>query len=221
MERKTIEIVANYQLETIVRKVDSPKFMILLLHGYAQKASFIYRKIINFLPIDAEVHAPTAPFPLLSNHPLQERPKNRQLVAGYAWYFYDAVMDYFYIPYKIPVQILNNYLKINNPCRLPIVVIGYSQGGYLLPFLSLENELINHIIGINCSYRVDLINRDLEVKADAINGEQDEMVDPYLAGKRQQQLFGEFILLPEQGHRLTANFGTEVARLLKQSPCLD
>ncbi len=221
METKNLKIVANYQLKSIVREVANPKVLILLLHGYSQRGSFIYKKLVQFLPECAEVHAPTAPFPLLSNHPLSDRPKNKQLISGNAWYFYDAARDFFYIPYDIPVEILNNYLQINNPKHLPVIVIGYSQGGYLLPFLALKNKNILHIIGVNCSYRIDMFQKELPVKADAINGKNDQMVDPILAARRQEKLFGEFVLLENESHFLTTRFGTEVHRLLQQSPCLD
>ena len=221
METKRIKISSQYDLSSIVKTVNEPKALILLLHGYCQRGSFIFNKLINYLPNSAEVHSPTAPFPLLSGHPLEKRDKKKKLIVGNAWYFYDADKNKFHIDYDIPVNLLNQYLELNNPKNLPIIAIGYSQGGYLLPFLALKNERINHIIGINCSYRVDLLKSSINCKADAINGADDMLVDPYLAYKRQIELFGEFVLLENENHFLTNRFGIEVDRLLKQSPSLD
>lgn len=221
METKKIKINSLYDLTSIVRTTQDPKALILLTHGYCQRGSFIFNKLINFLPKWAEVHSPTAPFPLLSGHPLEKRDKKKKLIIGNAWYFYDAAKNMFHINYDIPIKLLNNYLELNNPKNLPVIAIGYSQGGYLLPFLALKNHKVDHIIGLNCSYRVDLINKPINCKADAINGEDDNMVDPYLAYERQKELFGEFVLLKNENHYLTNRFGLEVDRLLKQSPCLD
>lgn len=221
MDKKTFKLNAPYQLESIVHHNENAKVLILLLHGYCQRGSFIFKKLFSSLPKCAEVHAPTAPFPLLSGHPLERREANRKLIMGHAWYFYDATADSFYIPYEIPVKILNNYLSTYNPRNLPVIVVGYSQGGYLLPFLAQKNNQIEHIIGLNCSYRVDMLSKPLDVKADAINGVEDELVNPLLAGKRQSELFGEFILLEDQNHYLTSSFGRELSRLIEQSPALD
>ena len=131
----------------------------------------------------------------------------------------------FLIDYDIPCQFLAHFLKQINIHNRPITIIGYSQGGYLCPFLSEKNILIKHILGINCSYREDKLNQiyqRIDLKLDLINSDQDHIIDYPLSKKRYQKIkqrlpsscSGKHILLKNQSHKITSQTIVEIKRLL-------
>ena len=53
------------EFKGLVKRVESPKRVILLLHGLGQRGKRIYRKLLAQLPSDALIIAPNGPFPFL------------------------------------------------------------------------------------------------------------------------------------------------------------
>jgi predicted esterase len=220
-EQFTIYPKGPYRLNFTERRPKNPKRIILLLHGYSETGDKIFNRLIEELPQDAWVLAPDGLFPLPKKFPLQQSEKGEDLLSGYAWYFYHLKTDTFLIDYDVPAQTLTQALAELNTENLPITVIGYSQGGYLTIFLPYYDKNIDHIIAINCSFRHSHLKEELKVKVDCLHGEADIIVDPIMAEKRFNEmsakgLKGEFQLLSDETHRLSASMAKKIGVVLQK-----
>lgn len=162
------------QLEGVVRRVENPEEVILLLHGLGERGKRIFRKLHPYLPKEALIIAPNGPFPL-------QRNKQHKVEFGHSWYFYDKIEKKYFINQDLAKFWLRDLLKIENPNSLPVTIIGFSQGGYLAPLAGKEIAETKLIIGIACEFRTTLIHEKLPFDMVAIHGEQDEVIPASMA----------------------------------------
>lgn len=180
--------------------------IVLLLHGYSESGEKIFKRLLKHLPENHLVIAPNGPFPLVDRFPLETTKSSDKLLRGYAWYFYDQKENKYIVDYAIPVSFLNSLISKLNPAKVPVSLIGYSQGGYLAPFLAAENELIEDVFGINCSYRHDLFPTSMKKPIYAFQGSDDPIIDVELAKSRHENYgLGDYQLIENENHRLSQN----------------
>ena len=151
----------------ILKEPQSPKSIILLLHGLNERGRRIYRKLGKYLPEDSIVLAPNAPFPLTTGI---------QLGSGYAWYFYDKTTQTYPVGPAVSLNFLCTLLTQYNPQNLPVFIIGFSQGGYLAPQLAYKDSNVKSVIGIGCEFRRRFINQIPNFELVGIHGEQDTII---------------------------------------------
>lgn len=174
----------------------------MLLHGYQESGERMFQKLESSIPPDLEVIAPNGPFPL--PEPLKEGGYR----VGFSWYFYDDTKDEYYIDPGISVVYLRNLLHELGLASRPLRAIGFSQGGYLAPFLARTDLNLRHVIGIGCRFLEDELPRMQSVRLDAVHGGKDERVNVDEARRSHETLVsrgvqGEFRVFPEAGHRIT------------------
>ena len=117
------ESICDYEL------IDkSSEKLYLLLHGYAESAKKIIYKTEHILDQDASILAPNGPFPLPVR--LEDRFK-----LTYAWYFFDTIKKEYYIDHEYPSQFLKGLTQQVQPKASEVIILGFSQGGYLAPFV--------------------------------------------------------------------------------------
>ena len=202
------------QFEGVVRRVDNPSEVILLLHGLGERGKRIFRKLLPWLPANSLVIAPNGPFPL-------QRHKEGRLDFGHSWYFYDKFEQKYFINQDLAKFWLRDLLKIENPKSLPVTIIGFSQGGYLAPLAGLEIKETKLIIGLACEFRTTLIHGKLPFPLVAVHGENDKVVTPESAQSEIEKLkpLGinvEWHSVPEAGHEITSDMGKLVGKILEQ-----
>lgn len=163
------EFKSSALLDGMIRRVEDPKQIILLLHGFNERGRRIYRKLIGALPADATVIAPNGPFPI-------PRMKENEIQYGFTWYFYDRFKKDYFITMEFPISWLQELLKLENPKNLPVTIIGFSQGGYLAPSLGLSLKETKMVIGIGCEFRSVLLKTKPSFPLIAIHGDADETV---------------------------------------------
>lgn len=193
----------------------------LLLHGYSESGFKIYKRLGHKIDQSREkslVLAPDGLFPMPKAFPLDTKiaKTKEELLQGYAWYFYHAATDQFLIDYVVPAQCLANWieklLKENGLSSSDLVIIGYSQGGYLAPFLGEALTEMGlppqKVIGLNCSFRADRLKETPSFPLYQIQGKEDTIIDTQLAFDRFQKLKdsglkeGEFLWLEGCDHKL-------------------
>ena len=186
------------------------KRIYMLLHGYEQNCDYITSRLESSLPKNALILAPNGPFPL---------PKKTSdgLVFNFAWYFYDNVRSTYYIDYQLPATILKGLVENLHLQNIPMTVIGFSQGGYLAPFVGQIISSVDHVVGIACRFCHEQLGK-INFKIDAIHGRSDSIVDPGRAKLSHEELIrrgalGEFHLLDE-GHKLGKRFKDGVKKLV-------
>ncbi len=205
-----IKINSPFPMDYFSNECANPKRVIFLLHGYGESGKKIFNRLIDFLPKDALVIAPNGPFPLPEK--LEDGYK-----VSYAWYFYNKFTGEFLIDYDFPSELLKNlWLELN--LKLPLTVIGYSQGGYLAPFVGEKIVDTNQVIGVNCRFRYDRL-KNLKFKLYGIHGKNDDTVDPIMAFEsfevlKRKGISGDFYTLENEGHRLTNPFKEKIQKLL-------
>jgi predicted esterase len=163
------EFTSFAALRGVIRRVENPKEVILLLHGLGERGKRIYRKLLKCLPQDALVIAPNGPFPIRRN-------KSDRMDFGHSWYFYDKFERKYFITQDLAKYWLRDLLKIENEKGLPVTIIGFSQGGYLAPVAGKEIAETRLIIGLACEFRSNLILEKPSFPLVAVHGAKDEIV---------------------------------------------
>ena len=213
METTRIKVPSFHLVDYIKNDCPNPKRVILLLHGYGEKAQKIFKRLIGYLPEGSLVIAPNGPFPL----PVKAEDSYK---ISFAWYFFDPIKDKFFIDYELPSELLKNFYQQLNLPNLPLTIIGYSQGGYLAPLVGEKIPQTSHVIGINCRFRYDKLKEVPNFKLDGIHGKNDIVVDPSRALEsfeilKKRGLRGNFYLLENEGHLLSEPFKEKIKELLK------
>jgi predicted esterase len=124
-----------------------------------------------------------------------------------AWYFYDNLKDEFLIDYEFPSELLAGLIQKLGLASNPLCILGYSQGGYLAPFVGAKLAQTKHVIGVNCRYREDLLPAKLNFRLDAFHAQEDTQVDYQnsLASfelLNSRSIAGEFYTWPNKDHEL-------------------
>jgi predicted esterase len=187
--------------------------LILLIHGYGQTATEFILQMEAYLQSRATV-AVQAPFPVLV-----KSAEGRQL--GYTWYVYDSKSNTFQIPISAAVDFTKQVLGDLQLAAKITRIIGFSQGGYLAPFVALTLPSVKQIIGINCRFKhEDLLYQTIPFRLDAIHGADDELVDPHNASRSHAELLakgcsGSFKILPKTTHEISPAVGQAVEEFLR------
>ncbi len=213
----TKEINVPVPISSIYREGDAASRIYLLLHGYMQKAEELYKLIEPLIPKKQTIIAPNGPFPIPGYFPIKKTSLKKDLIKGYSWYFYDKENDKFLIDYYCPSIVLKELLS--SFVKLPITIIGYSQGGYLSLFVSELVYKVDKIIAINSSFRVDKLKNYRKIEVINICSAKDGIIDIKLAEKRYKKLLklgyrGEFITLEGQGHKLNQKHLSTIGKFI-------
>src|SRR6185437_10372783 len=105
---------------------------------------------------------------------------------------------------------------------LPLRIVGFSQGGYLAPFLAERVPQARQVIGIHSTYLYEELGSTLSFRTDNIVGERDPIVEPEISRRSHAEVVrrskgGEFICLPGIGHELGADAVRRTAELLQRN----
>ncbi len=204
----------QYPIKFYERRPERAKRLILLLHGLNERGLRIYRKLIKYLPEDAHVIAPNGPYPIA-------RAKPDRIDFGYSWYFYDRAQANYPVDQSWAIQTLKELIKSKNKDQLPVLIIGFSQGGYLAPSLARElGEKVEQIIGIGCEFRDHLVPLHPLFKLTSIHGADDQTITPSMAqeqieilNKRGIQV--DFHLLPETKHEINSSVAMTIKSIVE------
>jgi predicted esterase len=171
----------------------------LFLHGYTDSgASFLRRAVRDAAPPYALL-APNGPFPV----PVKRGDEYKE---AYAWYFWDYAVDAVIMPPSIAVDLLGQLLGDLGHRDTPKVLIGFSQGGFLMPHLLPHLKNVRGLIAVGSSFRPEDYPPALDIPVHAIHGAADTIIDPVRARQQFNLLKnshphdGAFHLIPGLGH---------------------
>lgn len=197
--------------------------IILLLHGYSEDAQKIYDKVAPKLDHKKYlIIAANGIYPLVDRFPLDTLNNKKKLLRGYAWYFYDQANDVYLVDYNVPAMAIADLIDQINNKNTPVNIIGYSQGGYLAPFLPKYCEQIQYILGINCSFRTDMLPKNNSFKLDGLQGKDDLIIDVALSKSRHSEFIrngnkGAYKIIDEENHRLTPKLVNEAINIFNDN----
>jgi predicted esterase len=177
---------------------DKPVF--IFLHGFADSAKSFLKRAFKELPTNVEILAINGPFPL------PQRKENHWKHA-YAWYFVDLATKEVYIHPQVAAGAVNDLLKHLKLEERPKILVGFSQGGFFVPFLLPELKNVKHIFTIGCAYRPEDYPAGEKYKLDALHGEEDEVVSFKGAAEsfkalQKNHIEGTFTAVPGLGHTM-------------------
>lgn len=213
-EIKRLKVPCYHYADYILQKGPAPKRVYLLLHGYGESSEKIYKRLEPILPKNSIIIAPNGFFPL-------PKMSLSGVKLNFAWYFFDPVIKKYLIDYDLPATFLKNLVDEVIDKTLPITIIGYSQGGYLSPFVAQKINQVDHVIAVNCNYKYDMLEEPLNFKMDGIHGRQDSIVDPIQAEESHKELQrrgmkGNFYGLEEEDHKFTTPYLTLIEKLVSK-----
>ena len=176
-----------------------PQELVILLHGYQQRGETVLGFTEPCFGEHQVVVAPDAPFPI----PYRARERFR---LGYAWYFFDVQLGEYRIDMSHAVDYLVAFVASLAWADLPKRIVGYSQGGYLAPFLGLKLEQVHQVVGVNSRFRSETLGL-LPFPVDGVHGQKDTLVDPENSQRCHRELTdlgndGIFHTVPESGHQI-------------------
>lgn len=189
----------------------------LYLHGYGENAEVFAKRVRRFyqdkeLAVDS--YFINGPFPIPTI-------KNDMVLYQFAWYFYNPIENKYYIDFQTPVDYIKNVANQFNAIEeKALTIIGYSQGGYLAPFLGSAFENTERVISINASIREDMLPTELTYHLHQIHAEKDEQVDYDLAKKRfdllkDRTLSSEWISVPKEKHYLSEEMLAALVKIIQ------
>lgn len=190
----------------------NPKKVYLLLHGYMQDGSYLYKHLIDRLPKDCAVIAPNGPF-------IVPYKKKDSFEAKFAWYFFDPAKKTYYINFEPAAEFIKSLFIELDLHRKPITLVGYSQGGYLAPKVAELIPAIDTVIGLACCFR----NSRFDFKGNAImhqiHSKSDLVVDYKNAKDEFEELrsrgnLGRFVSLEDEGHKLNSIYIDELLKMI-------
>lgn len=145
--------------------------VVIVLHGFQHNAASMMKRIgwlDQQLPF--QVLAVNAPFPV----PVWDKEGMRET---YSWYFRDRDRG---ISIVEPEQTALRFAEFLDDLDLestPKILFGFSQGGYLAPYIAAQAKHVVGIVGTGCGYNFEAYEKISPIPVLAIHGTKDERVD--------------------------------------------
>jgi predicted esterase len=172
----TVELDLRIPVPYILEKAPGSKRGILLLHGYNDRANSARRRVFGAKPLEKlTLFAPNGIFPA----PVRIKEQHR---IAYAWYFRDGDSG---LQMSSPEFGADGVMQMIAKLGLQDhswIVVGFSQGGFLAPYLLNAGLRADSVIAIGAAYRLEAYQllsekRDLStVTLHAIHGDIDQII---------------------------------------------
>lgn len=186
------------------------KPLLVFFHGYSDSGSSFLRRAFPHLDEKFEILAPNGLFPVPVRKAEEWRP-------AYSWYFTDESKNHVAIPPYVSAQAIQHLIGQLKLEDRPKILLGFSQGGFFLPFVFPQLKNVQKMFAIGAAYRPQFYPEQLPVPLDAIHGAQDEVI-PLGKARESFELLktknpkGVFTEIPTMGHTMNQ----EARLLLKQ-----
>ena len=190
---------------------------VILLHGYQDHALSMTRRM-GWLDAELpfEILAVNAPFPV----PVW---KTDGFVEAYSWYFRDTSRDIMIVHPSTSAQRVSELVREQLQPGTPITLFGFSQGGYLAPFVAKFLPETRAIIAVGSGYPPEpYAGLSKNIKVFALHGEQDDRWPLASSQAAHQKLLesgftGEFHVIPALGHRVDVSLDPLIRRMALDS----
>ena len=201
-ESSRAQVAAHCEIDYYLRLPHEGFPLLIFLHGFGETFGHLWRHFKNYIPDQYGILAPNGPFPLP-----QKNFNSPEWKLRFCWYFYDSAKKEYFIDQRFPAEVLTNLINDLSLGEIEKKIIGFSQGGYLAPFLGKNLKNVNTCISINSEYKHLMLPEKLPFVISNICGEDDEIVDPKNCQNSHKMMIkqgntGEFILLSETGHQI-------------------
>jgi len=198
-------IPASTEIDYYLRAPKDDFPLIIFLHGFGETFGHLLRHFEKKIPHQAGILAVNGVFPLA-----QKKFDSPEWKLRFCWYFYDSAKKEYFINQRYPAEVLAGLIQQLNLEQKKKIIVGYSQGGYLAPFLGEQLENVVSCISINGEYKHQLLPEKLPFPIINICGEQDEVVDPINCRNSHEIIMkrgnsGGFYLVKRAGHQINTD----------------
>jgi predicted esterase len=142
---------------------------IILLHGYGESKERIFKTLgAHLAGIARRLIILNAPFPLpyLSKSGYKE---------GYSWYFRSLQYNLTLIPPEVCEPLFTKFVQTAGLTKSPVSIIGFSQGGFIMPYLAQQIPNLDKLIGISCGINFDSWYREHKPNLHIIHADNDNL----------------------------------------------
>lgn len=159
---------------------EKKRTLLLFVHGFTDTAHGFLRRAYPDDMMDArfEILAPNGIFPV----PQKIEKGWRE---AYAWYFAES-KENAVVPPIVGAEAIERLIEQLNLDDREKIIVGFSQGGFLLPHLLKKVKNVKKAIGIGCLFRVEDYPEKMITVVDGIHGVDDEVV-PFDRGQESFQ----------------------------------
>ncbi|MCE3010770.1 MAG: hypothetical protein LW875_09170 [Proteobacteria bacterium] len=176
------------------------KPLLIFLHGYTDTAAGFLKRAFPHLDHKYEILAPNGLFPV------------PQKIAGgwrqsFAWYFAEFTKSSVLIHPDVSASALVKLIQDLGLEDREKVLLGFSQGGFFLPFLCRKLTRLKKMFAVGSAFRPEDYQTTLPVPLEAFHGTEDEIVPFEIARTSFQDLQplnpqGRFFSFPGLGHSM-------------------
>ena len=187
----------GYELEL----APSSKNALLVLHGFSDHGQAAKKRLLGWEPKASHtILAPNGLFPV----PVKKADGYRK---AYAWYFRDPDTGLELVSPEFAADVIMRLINKLGMLDLDWKILGFSQGGFLAPYLVRAGLNAKNIISVGAAYRPDAYAGLPAVKLSAIHGEADDIVSFATAQSSFEKIkemgYGkEFYPIPKLAHTL-------------------
>jgi len=147
---------------------EGPERAFVLLHGYGETKDRMIRKLSASLRAHGNrLIALNAPFP--APQLSEQGPKE-----GYSWFFRSLRTGVTLAHPSVNAQLFARLIENHGLRETPLVAIGFSQGGFVLPFLARELGVSTTLVGISSGIVPQDVPSRLNASLHLIHGTDDE-----------------------------------------------
>ncbi len=165
-----VQVQVNLPLSYHHFNLGKDKPLLIFFHGYTDTAAGFLKRAMPELFHRFEIVAPNAPFPL----PQKIEGGWRQ---SFAWYFADFKSGAVLLHPEVAASAIEQLVAKLDLVDRPKILIGFSQGGFFLPFVYPKLQNVLKLIAVGSAYRPEDYQESLlSIPLDAIHGTEDEVI---------------------------------------------
>lgn len=158
------------------------KPLLIFFHGYSDSAQAFLRRGFPHLDERYEILAMNGLFPV-------PQKKDHVWKQAFAWYFADFSTNSVLIHPDICAKAVSHLLEKLGLQERDKILLGFSQGGFFIPFVLPFLKKVKHIFAVGAAYREQDYKEKLEIPVDALHGSEDDVISLQIAEKS----FVEFV----------------------------
>jgi predicted esterase len=189
--------------------------LVIFLHGYTDSGSALMRRIGKGGELSYSLIAPNGPFPL----PVKSGETYKE---AYAWYFWDPVTNKILISPDVAAELIEKLINALGYMDVPKIVVGFSQGAFLAPYLFPRLRNIRGAIAVGAAFREEAYTQIYSFPLFAIHGDQDEIIPlersrkSFLQLLETKKIHGQYFEIAGAGHSINKGMATLIQQKIKE-----
>jgi predicted esterase len=188
--------------------------LVVLLHGYQDNAQSMLKRLgwLDSAP-PFQWLALNGPFPV----PIWNADGFKE---AYSWYFRDQSRGISLVEPSLTGEVVAQLIKHLGYSARPLVLFGFSQGGYLAPYVAKHLPNTHGIVGLGCGYNQQAYLGLKPTQVRGIHGTSDERIDLETARREHRAVMelglkGSFLEIQNFTHKIDMSIEPTVRRSIE------